>query len=347
MNERKQASAAIFDRSLLRRRRERAAPGLAAVDFLIREVAARLAERLADVRRRFPLALDLGCHTGQLAAALGADAPIERLVQADLAPAMVRRSPGLGVVADEELLPFGAARFDLVLSCLSLHWVNDLPGTLAQIGHTLKPDGLLLAALPGGATLRELREALLRAELEQDGGASLRVSPFVDLRDAGALLQRAGFALPIVDLETIVVTYDQPLQLMQELRLMGEANVLVDRGRRPLRRATLHRACELYRQLFADARGRLPATFQVLMLSGWKPGPDQPKALRRGSGQHNLARALGVPLEVLDGRAKRPARVSGRPRRSSIVNGCGRRGAWRAGKKRRRGLAAAPRSRVS
>ena len=297
---------AVFDRALLRRRRERAAPGLAAVDFLIREVGARLAERLADVRRRFPLALELGCHTGQLAAALGAGAPIGRLIQTDLARAMVRRAPGLCVVADEELLPFGAGRFDLVLSCLSLHWVNDLPGTLAQIGHALKPDGLFLTALPGGATLPELREALLRAELELDGGASLRVSPFVDLRDAGALLQRAGFALPIVDLETIAVTYDHPLKLLQELRAMGEASALVDRPRRPLRRATLQRACEIYRERFGDARGRVPATFQILMLSGWKPDPAQPQALRRGSGQVNLAQALGVPAEVLEGKARRP-----------------------------------------
>ena len=319
MDERKQGDArqredgrhrgtgpAIFDRALVRQRRERAAPGLAAVDFLIREVAARLAERLADVRRRFPLALELGCHTGQLAAALGADAPIGRLVQADLGSAMVRRAPGLAVVADEELLPFGAGRFDLVLSCLSLHWVNDLPGTLAQIGHALKPDGLFLAAFPGGTTLPELREALLRAELELDGGASLRVSPFVDLRGAGALLQRAGFALPIVDAETIAVTYDHPLRLLQELRAMGEANALADRPRRPLRRATLQRACEIYRERFGDARGRVPATFQILMLSGWKPDPDQPQALRRGSGQVNLAQALGVPVEVLEGKAKRP-----------------------------------------
>jgi NADH dehydrogenase [ubiquinone] 1 alpha subcomplex assembly factor 5 len=307
MDERKQGNGpAIFDRRLLRARRERAAPGLAAVDFLIREVAARLAERLGDVRRRFPLALELGCHTGQLAAALGAGSPVGRLIQADLAPAMVRRTPGVALVADEELLPFGHERFDLVLSCLSLHWVNDLPGALAQIARALKPDGLLLAALCGGTTLFELREALLRAELELDGGAGLRVSPFVELRDAGALLQRAGLALPIVDLETIVVTYDHPLKLMRELRLMGEANALVDRQRRPFRRATLVRACAIYRELFADAAGRVPATFQVLMLSGWKPGPDQPRPLRRGSGQVNLARALGVPPEILEGKARRP-----------------------------------------
>ncbi|HSA82688.1 MAG TPA: methyltransferase domain-containing protein [Geminicoccaceae bacterium] len=305
MSEREQdAAAAIFDRRMLRRRRERAAPGFHAVDFLVREVALRLAERLNDVRRRFPLALDLGCHGGQLAAALGAEAPIERLVQADLAPGMVRRASGLRVVADEELLPFGAARFDLVLSCFSLHWVNDLPGALAQIAHALRPDGLFLAALPGGTTLLELREALLRAELELEGGGALRVTPFVEVRDAGGLLQRAGLALPIADVETIRVTYDHPLKLLSELRRMGEANALSRGHRRPLRRGTLLRACEIYRELFADAAGRVPATFQILMLSGWKPAPDQPQPLRRGSGQVNLARALGVPVEVLQGKAK-------------------------------------------
>jgi SAM-dependent methyltransferase len=292
--------AQVFDRRLLGRRRARAAAGLADVDFLIRAVAERLAERVTDVRRRFPLALELGCHTGQLAVALGASGPVETLVQADLAPAMLRRAQGLRVAADEELLPFGAGRFDLVLSCFSLHWVNDLPGTLLQIGRVLKPDGLFLAALPGGATLVELREALMRAELELEGGAGLRVAPAVDLRDAGGLLQRAGLALPIVDLETIQVTYDHPLKLIQELRAMGEAGALVAQHRRPLRRATLLRACEIYRDLFADDAGRVSATFQILMLSGWRPGPDQPQPLRRGSGRVDLARALAVPAEPLE-----------------------------------------------
>jgi SAM-dependent methyltransferase len=213
---------------------------------------------------------------------------------------MLRRAQGLRVAADEELLPFGAGRFDLVLSCFSLHWVNDLPGTLLQIGRVLKPDGLFLAALPGGATLVELREALMRAELELEGGAGLRVAPAVDLRDAGGLLQRAGLALPIVDLETIQVTYDHPLKLIQELRAMGEAGALVAQHRRPLRRATLLRACEIYRDLFADGAGRVPATFQILMLSGWRPGPDQPQPLRRGCGRVDLARALAVPAEPLE-----------------------------------------------
>jgi SAM-dependent methyltransferase len=295
--------ARVFDRGAVRRQRDRAAPHLGASDFLIRAVAERLVERLHDVRRRFPLALELGCHAGQLAQSLPDPRPIGELIQTDLSLAMARHSEGMRVVADEEALPFGAARFDLILSCFSLHWINDLPGTLAQVAYALKPDGLFLAAMAGGTTLVELREALMRAELELESGAGMRVSPFVDVRDAGSLLQRAGLAMPLVDVETITVTYPHPFKLMHELRAMGEANAL--QGRRPLRRATLLRAAEIYHELFADPRGRIPATFQILMLSAWKPAPSQPQPLRRGSGQVNLAKALGVPLDVLEGKAKK------------------------------------------
>jgi NADH dehydrogenase [ubiquinone] 1 alpha subcomplex assembly factor 5 len=288
------AQRIVFDRHLVRARRTRAAPGLAHADFLLREVAQRLAERLDDIRRTFPLALDLGCHTGQMAEAVRGRGGIERLIQSDLAAAMVARAPGLRAVADEEALPFGEGRFDLALSCCSLHWVNDLPGTLAQIRYALKSDGLLLAALPGGSTLPELREALLHAELETTGGAAPRVSPFVDVRDAGGLLQRAGFALPVVDVETVTVTYAHLLDLLGDLRAMGEASALVE-GKRPLRRDTLARAAAIYGERFGDRRGRLPATFQFLMLTAWKPHPSQPQAKRRGSGEVDLARALGIP----------------------------------------------------
>jgi NADH dehydrogenase [ubiquinone] 1 alpha subcomplex assembly factor 5 len=296
--------AAVFDRRLLRLRRGRMAPALHAFDFLIRESALRLVERLGDVRRQFPLALELGCHTGQLAAVLRGNAQVGRLIQADLSYDMVRRAPGPRLVVNEEALPFGPGCLDLVISGFSLHWVNDLPGTLAQIRYALKPDGLFLAIMPGGTTLFELREALTRAELEIAGGAGPRVSPFVDVRDAGMLLQRAGFALPVADLETITVTYDHPLKLMAELRGMAEANALVQRGR-GLDRTRLWRACEIYRELFGDGANRIPATFQLLALSGWAPDPSQPQPIRRGSGQVNLAEALGVPLEVLEGKAKR------------------------------------------
>lgn len=293
----------VFDRRMLRRRRGRIAPTLHGFDFLIREAALRLVERLGDVRRAFPLALELGCHTGQLAAALNGSAQIGRLIQTDPAYDMVRRAPGQRIVADEEALPFGPGRLDLVISCFSLHWVNDLPGTLAQIRYALKPDGLFLAIMPGGTTLFELRESLMRAELEIAGGAAPRVSPFVDLRDAGMLLQRTGFALPVVDAETVTVTYDHPLKLMAELRGMGETGALAQRSR-TLGRSTLWRACEIYRELFGDGADRIPATFQLLTLSGWAPDPSQPQPIRRGSGQVNLAEALGVPPEVLEGKAK-------------------------------------------
>jgi SAM-dependent methyltransferase len=295
----------VFDRAILRARRARAAPRLGEVDFLIRAAAERLLERVRDVQRAFPLTLELGCHTGQMAALLCGCPQIGRLLQADLSHEMVRRAHGPRLVADEEALPFGRSCLDLVLSCFSLHWVNDLPGALAQIRYALKPDGLLLAAMPGGTTLAELREALMRAELEVGGGAAPRVSPFVDVRDAGMLLQRAGFALPVVDVDTITVTYDHPLRLIAELRAMGEANALADRDHAPLGRTTLRRACEIYRELFGDGAGRIPATFQILMLSGWTPDPSQPQPIRRGSGRVNLAEALAVPAEVLEGKAKR------------------------------------------
>jgi len=178
---------------------------------------------------------------------------------------------GLGVVADEEWLPFASARLDLVLSSLSLHWVNDLPGTLIQIRRALKPDGLFLAAMLGGETLRELRHALLEADLAKEGGASPRVSPFVDVRDAGDLLQRAGFVLPVADSDTLTVTYDDPLRLMRDLRGMGETNATHERRDRFSRRATFSRAADIYRQTFAAADGRVPATFQVIYLTGWTP----------------------------------------------------------------------------
>ena len=212
-------SITIFDRRLLRRRRARAA-ALGGETALLREVAERLADRLDDINRRFPLALDLGCRGGTLARTLKGRGGVETLVQSDLAPEMAARAAGTGrpaLAADEEFLPFGAEAFDLVLSCLSLHWVNDLPGALVQIRHALKPDGLFLAALLGGETLTELRQALLEAELEVEGGASPRVSPFADLRDLGGLLQRSGFALPVADLDSITFEYETPFALVRDL----------------------------------------------------------------------------------------------------------------------------------
>jgi SAM-dependent methyltransferase len=289
----------VFDRRAVRLHRERAAAHLAEHDFLFCEVADRLAERLDDINRRFPRALEIGARAGALSARLTGRGGIETLVRCDLSPRALRagecaKQPHLAVTADEEFLPFAPASFDLILSCLSLHWVNDLPGALIQIRRALKPDGLFLAALFGGATLGELREALLEAEIAEYGGAGPRVSPFADVRDAGGLLQRAGFALPVVDSDTITVSYSNALDLMRDLRGMGESNAVAERRRSFTRRSTLLRAAAIYADRHADKSHRIPATFQVLTLTGWAPHATQPKALRPGSATTKLSAVLGT-----------------------------------------------------
>ncbi len=304
----------VFDRRAVRRHRDRAAGTLPSHDFLLREVAGRLAERLDDVTRRFPLALDLGCHDGTLGRALAGRGGIETLVQTDLSPAMAGKARGAGrpaVAADEEALPFAAAAFDAVFSLLSLHWVNDLPGALIQARRALRPDGLFLAALLGGETLKELRTALLEAEIEVEGGAGPRVSPFADVRDLGGLLQRAGFALPVADVDAIEVRYPDAFRLMADLRGMGEANALRDRRKGFSRRATLRRAADLYAARHAGLDGRLPATFQVIYLTAWAPHESQPKALAPGSARSRLAEALGSK-ERSAGETAEPRRPKGK-----------------------------------
>ena len=285
-------SMEVFNRRVVSAHRDRAASVLDDHGFLLDEAGERLADRLTDVKRRFPFALDLGCHAGGLGRLLHGRGGIETLVQCDLSPAMARRAGGICLAADEEALPFAAASFDLVLSCLSLHWVNDLPGTLSQIMRALKPDGLFLASMLGGDTLGELRAALAEAEAANENGLSPRVSPFADVRDAGALLQRAGFALPVVDSDTLTVSYAEPLKLMRDLRLMGEANALIERRKNFTRRATLMDAGVRYRDMFGDDEGRIPATFQIITMTAWAPDPSQPKALAPGSAKARLAEAL-------------------------------------------------------
>ncbi len=287
----------VFDRRLLRRRRDRAAAGLRAHDFLFIEAAERLADRLDDVTRKFAFALDLGCHDGTLARVLKGRGGIETLVQCDLSPAMARAAAGNGaptLAADEEALPFARGSFDLIVSVLGLHWVNDLPGALIQIRQALKPDGLFLGAFLGGATLTELRAALIEAELAEEGGASPRVAPFAGLREAGGLLQRAGFALPMADTDRIAVSYPDALALMRELRAMGESNILLARRRGFTRPATLARAAAIYAEKFADPDGRVPASFEIVTLTGWAPHPCQPQPLKPGSATTRLADALGA-----------------------------------------------------
>src|SRR5579872_7140980 len=284
----------VFDPGAVRAHRERAAAGHDAAGFLAAEVAERLADRLADMRRGFPCALDLGCRGGVLARRLAGCGGIANLIQADGALGFARQAPGLRLVAEAEALPFAPASFDLVMSGLALHWVNDLPGALLQLRRVLKPDGLFLAALPGGDTLHELRRALFEAELAEEGGVGPRVSPFADLRDLGALLQRAGFALPVVDRDIITVTYPDALALMRELRAMGETNAVAGRRRGATRRATLARAAACYRELFGTPDGRVPATFEIVTLTAWAPHGSQPKPLRPGSAVARLAEALGA-----------------------------------------------------
>ena len=286
-----EAPPRLFVRAALARQRQRRAAGFPAHDFLVREVAERLADRLDDVRRRFPVALDLGCRDGVLGGVLAGRGGIELLVQADLAPAMAGRAAARGPagVADEELLPFGPGRFDLVLSCLNLHWVNDLPGALAQIRYALKPDGLFLAALFGGGTLGRLRQALVGGEEAARGGASPRVPPFVELRDAAHLLQRAGFALPVADGDRIPVDWPDPLSLMRDLARMGEANVLAARPRQLTGSGTLLAAAERYPR---RSDGRVVADFEIVYLTAWAPHASQQQPLRPGSAAARLATAL-------------------------------------------------------
>src|SRR5437868_95642 len=276
----------VFDRALLRRRRERAR-ALGPETFLIDRVASDLAERLGAVLRQFDIAVDLGTPTDAARKALADSASIGRLIAASF-------SPEGDVVADEEALPFRDGSLDLVASALALQFVNDLPGTLVQIRRALKPDGLFLAAMLGGETLIELRQAFAEAETEIEGGVSPRVAPFADVREMGALLQRAGFALPVTDVERLTVRYSSPFILMGELRRMGATNVLSERRHTPLRRATLKRMAEIYRQRFADPDGRIRATFEIIWLSGWAPHESQQKPLRPGSAQARLADALGT-----------------------------------------------------
>lgn len=287
----------LFDRALHRRRLDRAAPGYAAAGFLKARAAGDAVVRLEAIMRRFPLAVDLGARDGAFARALaGSDArdKVELLVETDLSERMLAGRTGPRLVVDEERLPFAPASLDLVVSTLALHWTNDLVGALIQIRRALKPDGLFIGALLGGATLTELRQCLLAAESELAGGAGLRVSPFADAFDAAALLQRAGFALPVTDVDRVTVRYASPLGLLRDLRAMGETNVLRDRPRTPLRRAVLLRAMELYVERFAQPDGKVPATFEIVTVTGWAPHESQQKPLRPGSAKMRLADALGT-----------------------------------------------------
>ncbi|WP_337186470.1 methyltransferase domain-containing protein [Phenylobacterium sp.] len=263
----------LFDRALHRLRLDRAAAGFADADFLHRRAAEDVAGRLAPIMRSFSVAVDLSARAGAFAEALAVEAPgkVGTLIEADLSPRMLAGRPGPRVVADEERLPFAPASLDLIVSVLGLHWTNDVVGALIQARRALRPDGLFIGAFLGGVTLTELRQSLVAAESEILGGAGSRVSPFADVRDAAGLLQRAGFVQPVADVDTVTVTYDHPLKLLLDLRRMGETSVLADRHPRNLTRALLERTFQLYAERFAGADGRVPATFEIVTLTGWAP----------------------------------------------------------------------------
>lgn len=263
----------IFDRKTYAQRRMRATGD----PFLAVEAAEGLAERIGAVNRRFARALDLNAR------------PESHAVLAPLADTWTKTSSG---AVDEEALPFAPETFDLIVSVLSLHAVNDLPGALVQIRRALKPDGLFLAALFGGETLRELRESFMAGESETTGGISPRISPFADVRDLGGLLQRAGFALPVADVERTTVRYASFGKLVSDLRALGETNALAERRKRPLRKDTLAAAMAHYSANHADSEGRIAATFDVIYLSGWAPHESQQKPLAPGSAKTRLADAL-------------------------------------------------------
>jgi SAM-dependent methyltransferase len=282
----------IFDRRLLRARRARFAAGFAEHEFLIAHVAKEIAERIGAVLHDFPRSLDLGAHHGLLGRRVAALPNVGAMIYADSTFELAARCPRPVLVCDEDLLPFQEPSFNLVVSGLALHRVNDLPGALIQIRRSLIPDGLFMAAALGARSLIELRVALLEAESEMEGGASPHVAPFADVRDYGALLQRAGFALPVTDAEIVTVTYASLLDLMRELRAMGGGNVLQSRKKTPLARGTLKRAEQIYRERHSVEGGKIGASFEFVYLCGWAPDASQQKPLAPGSAKVRLADAL-------------------------------------------------------
>ncbi|PYE88982.1 methyltransferase domain-containing protein [Phyllobacterium leguminum] len=282
----------LFDRKLIQANRRRAMAKLGpGMDFLLARAADDLEDRLAMVERRFDLAIDIGGHTGLVAQAIARSGKADTIVRIEQDTVFLR-DRFMNIVADDEALPLAPASADLIVSLLSMQLTNDTPGVLFQLRHALTPDGLFLGAMAGGGTLGELRESLLAAEVELTGGASPRVAPFADVRDAGALLQRAGFALPVTDVESFTVRYDHMFALIADLRAMGMQNSLLGRSRRPVSRRFFARAAEIYAERFSDPDGRIRATFSIIWMSGWAPHASQQQPLKPGSAKVSLAEAL-------------------------------------------------------
>lgn len=286
----------IFDSDLTLARKLRALRSGEPADFLMRHVADDLAERLAPVERHFHRAVALFCLTPHAADAITRSGKANHVLRVE-ADERLLSGEHEGVVAPAETVPFEPGSIDLAVSLMTLHEVNDLPGLLVQIRRALRPDGLFLAAMAGAGTLAELRHSLLEAETELSGGAAPRVDPFADVRDAGALLQRAGFALPVADIESVTVRYATMFDLMQDLRAMGAASALIERSRRPATRRLFMRAAEIYQDRFSDPDGRIRASFDIIWLSGWAPHESQQKPLRPGSAQVSLKSVLSPGAE--------------------------------------------------
>jgi len=283
----------LFDPLAQRRYRQRAAASYADFAFLKDEAALRLADRVELMRRDFDLCLDLGAHDGRLLRQLAPTGKIGMMLQSDPAAGFASQTDQPFAVHDFANLPFAAGSFDAVFSCLNLHWVDDLPGLIVQIRQLLRPDGLCLINLLGGNSLTELRAALIAAEQDITGGFSPRCAPMADIRDVGGLLGRAGLALPVADSDRLTVTYPNLFRLMADLRGMGEQNAMLGRLRHPTRRAVFMRAAEIYQERFGLDDGSIPASFEIITLTGWAPHESQQKPLRPGSATSRLASAIG------------------------------------------------------
>ena len=288
----------LIDDHALIRNRDRAAPHFDGVDYLKRAVAERVMDRIDTILRDLPLVMDVGCHTGLLTEQLLASPKIGQVKAFDPSPEMAEKTharTGVEVaVAPFDHIPFEDDKFDAIASAFSLHWANDLPGTLIQLRQRLKPDGVLVAALAGGETLNNLRNCMATAESEISGGMSPRILPMADIRDMGGLIGRAGLTMPVADSDIITVTYPDLFTMMGELKQMGEANSMNDRIKRMTSRSVFLRAAELYQDQYAEADGRISASFEIITLTGWSPDESQPKPLRPGSAQIRLADALGA-----------------------------------------------------
>ena len=283
----------LFDRNALRRNRTRASQALPAHDFLFADTSQQILDRLNVVKHTFPRILDLGCHTGHVKKLISPKHGTECFISCDPSAAMARAAGTHSIVADEEDLPFADQSLDLILSALSLHWVNDLPRALAQILRCLRPNGLFMAAMFGGNTLSDLRQSLISADNSRSKNVFPRVSPFVEIQEFGNLVQRIGFAMPVIDVDHITVAYPNLKTLMTDIRGMGEANSVNARCKHFTPRAIIQKAAAFYPPCTDGSTEHIHAKFEVLYVMGWAPHPEQQQPLRRGTGKGKLEQVLG------------------------------------------------------